>query len=255
MTVPPTQREKGEAFAALHEGEPFVLPNPWDLGSARVLERLGFAALATTSAGLARALGREDGELSRDEVLAHVAALAASSPLPVAVDYEHGFADTAEGVAESIRLVADAGAVGASIEDFHGPAGLYEPGEAVERVTAAVEAARALDVPFTLTARAENHIRNNPDLDDTIARLVAYEQAGADVLYAPGLDAEQVAEVRAATSRPLNVLAYPEATVAELVAAGAQRISLGSWLAFVATRALTDAATRIRDDGDLSVLA
>lgn len=250
-----SQHEKAVAFAALHEGETFVLPNPWDLGSAKVLEGLGFLALATTSAGLARTLGREDGELSREEVLAHVRELSDFSPLPVAVDYEDGFADTADGVGESIRLVAEAGAVGASVEDFHARAGIYPLELAVERLTAAVAAARAVGFPFTLTARAENFIRGNPDLDDTIARLVAFEQAGADVLYAPGLQAEQVAAVRAATSKPLNVLAHPGATVAELAEAGAQRISLGSWLAYVATRALKDAAKRIRDDGDFSVLS
>lgn len=249
-----SQHEKAVAFAALHQGETFVLPNPWDLGSAKVLEDLGFGALATTSAGLARALGREDGQLSRDEVLAHVRELSGFSALPIAVDYENGFADDAAGVGESIRLVAAAGAVGASIEDFHDSAGIYPRELAVRRVAAAVEAARALDLPFTLTARAENFIRGNPDLDDTIARLVAFEEAGADVLYAPGLQVEHVAAVRAATSKPLNVLAYPGATIAELAAAGAQRISLGSWLAFVATRALKDAGTRIRNDGDFAVL-
>ncbi|MFL5845807.1 MAG: isocitrate lyase/phosphoenolpyruvate mutase family protein [Solirubrobacteraceae bacterium] len=249
-----TQQEKAEAFVALHAGAPFVLPNPWDLGSAKVLEDLGYAALATTSAGLARALGREDGELALDQVVEHVHALSAFSRLPVAVDLENGFGPQPGDVATAITRIAEAGAVGASIEDFDPAGGIYPRNVAVERLVAAIEAARALDFPFTVTGRAENFIRGNPDLDDTIARLVAYEEAGADVLYAPGLQAEQVRAVRAATSRPLNVLAYPEATLAELADAGAQRVSLGSWLAHVATQALTRAATAIRSDGDFSAL-
>jgi 2-methylisocitrate lyase-like PEP mutase family enzyme len=250
-----TQLEKARAFVALHEGDPFVLPNPWDLGSAKVLADLGYRALATTSSGLARALGREDGELALEQVVQHVRALSAYSPLPVAVDLENGFGPGPADVAAAIAAVAEAGAVGASIEDYDPAGALYPQDVAVERLAAAVETARELDFPFTVTGRAENFIRGNPDLDDTIARLVAYEEAGADVLYAPGLRTEQVRAVRAATRRPLNVLAYPQATLAELAAAGAQRVSLGGWLAHVATQALTAAATRIRDDGGFSVLA
>ena len=181
------QREKGEAFRALHESEPFVIPNPWDVGSARALEALGFEALATTSSGFAFTLGRLDGEATLDEVVEHAAAVDAATGIPVSVDLENGYGDTPESAALAISRVAAAGAVGGSIEDFDPSGRLYDLDHAVERVAAAVEAARGLDFPFTLTARAENHIRGNPDLEDTIARLQAYDAAGADVLYAPGL--------------------------------------------------------------------
>src|SRR4051794_30454580 len=173
----PSQSDKGAAFRALHEGEPFVIPNPCDAGSARVLEGLGFKALATTSSGFAYTLGRRDGRVTLDEVAEHVGALAAASDLPVSVDLENGYGAEPEHAATAIRRAAEAGAVGGSIEDFDPGGELYEPGHAAERVAAAVEAARALDFPFTLTARAENHIRGNPDLDDTIARLQAYAEA------------------------------------------------------------------------------
>ena len=182
-----TQQEKAQAFRALHEGEPFVIPNPWDAGSARVLEALGFEALATTSSGFAFTLGRLDGAATLEEVCAHTTQLDEATGLPVSVDLENGYSADAAGVAAAIARVADAGAVGASIEDYDPSGGLYELDEAVERVVAAVEAARRLDFAFVLTARAENHIRGNPDLADTIARLQAFEAAGADVLYAPGL--------------------------------------------------------------------
>ncbi len=178
-----TQQEKGSAFEALHAGETFVIPNPWDLGSARVLDGLGFRALATTSSGFAFTLGRLDGAATLDEVAEHVRALAAATALPVSVDLENGYDDPAGAIA----AVAEAGAVGGSIEDYDPREGLYPIDVAVSRVAAAVEAARALDFPFVLTARAENHIRGNPDLDDTVVRLRAFEAAGADVLYAPGL--------------------------------------------------------------------
>ncbi len=247
-----TQAEKGRAFVALHEGDPFLIPNPWDAGSARVLEALGFPALATTSSGFAFTLGRLDGHVTLDELAGHVASLTQVSTLPVSVDLEDGLGDAPA----AFRGIAEAGAVGGSIEDYERGGPLLPREEAAERVAAAVEAARSLDFPFVLTARAENHIRGNPDLDDTIARLQAYEAAGADVLYAPGL--RTVDEIRAVCdtmSKPVNVLAVPSLTVAEIFGAGAQRISVGGGLTWVAMNALVDAATAIRDRGDLSVLA
>jgi 2-methylisocitrate lyase-like PEP mutase family enzyme len=247
------QQTKAAAFAALHSGDPFVIPNPWDAGSARVLEALGFQALATTSSGFAFTLGRLDGAATLEEVAAHVAALAGATTLPVSVDLEHGYGPDP---ALAISRVAAAGAVGGSIEDYDPAGGLYELSEAVERVAAAVGAARSLDFPFVLTARAENHIRGNPDLGDTIARLQAYDQAGADVLYAPGLgSAEEIRAVCEAVSKPVNVLAVPHLTVAEIFGAGAQRVSVGGALTWVAAKAFADAAVAIRDDGDLSALS
>jgi 2-methylisocitrate lyase-like PEP mutase family enzyme len=249
------QEEKARSFRALHEGAPFVIPNPWDAGSARVLAALGFQALATTSSGFAFTLGRLDGGATLDEVCAHVSALADATDLPVSVDLENGYgADTAH-VANAIVRVAEAGAVGASIEDYDPTGRLYEMGEAAERVAAAVAAARGLGFPFVLTARAENHIRDNPDLADTIARLHAYEAAGADALYAPGL--RTVDEIRAvcdAVSRPVNVLALGGLSLAEIADAGAQRVSVGGGLTWVAVKAFADAARTIRDDGDFSSL-
>jgi 2-methylisocitrate lyase-like PEP mutase family enzyme len=246
------QRQRGEAFRALHEGEPFVIPNPWDAGSARVLAALGFQALATTSSGVAFTLGRRDGGATLDDVVAHIRALSEATDLPVAADLENGYADPAA----TITRAAEAGAVGGSIEDYDPAGGLYAPEHAVERVAAAAEAARALDVPFTLTARAENHIRGKPDLDDTIARLQAYERAGADVLYAPGLrNGAEISTVAEAVAKPLNVLAHPGLTMSEIVAAGGQRVSVGGALTWVAVSAMAAAAERIRDDGDFSVLA
>jgi 2-methylisocitrate lyase-like PEP mutase family enzyme len=254
--VPPTQQERAAAFRSLHAGEPFVIPNPWDAGSARVLENLGFQALATTSSGFAFTLGRRDGQVTLDEVVAHVRALCGASGLPVSVDLENGFGPEPSDAASAIRRVAEAGAVGGSIEDYSGDADIYEIGEAVERMSAAVEAARALDFPFTLTARAENQIRGNPDLDDTIARLQAYEQAGADVVYAPGLrDADEIRMVAEATSKPLNVLAHKRLSMSEIAAAGGRRVSVGGSLTWVAAAALVDAAEQIRDSGDFSSLS
>ncbi|HYX75776.1 MAG TPA: isocitrate lyase/phosphoenolpyruvate mutase family protein [Gaiellaceae bacterium] len=247
---------KAEAFAALHSGAPFVIPNPWDAGSARVLEALGFKALATTSSGFAFTLGRLDGEATLDEVVDHVASIDQATELPVSVDLENGYGADPGSAALAITRVAEAGAVGGSIEDYDPAGHLYELEHAVERVAAAVEAARGLTFPFMLTARAENHIRGNPDLDDTIARLQAFEEAGADVLYAPGL--RSVDEIRAvceAVSRPVNVLAVPDLSVAEILAAGAQRVSVGGSLTWVAVKAMADAAVAIRDHGDLSALA
>jgi len=250
------QVKKGAAFRALHEGEPFVIPNPWDAGSAGVLEALGFEALATTSSGFAFTLGRPDGSVTLEELAAHVRAVDAATGLPVSVDLENGFGPALEDAARAVRAAAEAGAVGGSIEDYGEPEGIYDFNLAVERVAAAVEAARGLDFEFTLTARAENHLRGNPDLDDTIARLQAFERAGADVLYAPALrDAEQIRAVCAAVNRPVNVLAHPGLTKAEIVAAGAQRISVGGSLAWAAVEAMAATAERIRDDGDFSGLS
>ena len=252
-----TQARKAEAFRALHTGEPFVIPNPWDAGSARVLEALGFRALATTSSGFAFTLGRMDGAATLDEVAAHVEELDRASDLPVSADLENGYGADPASAAHAIARIAGAGAVGGSIEDWDGDTGrLYDVGHAVERVEAAVAAARALPFPFMLTARAENHIRGNPDLDDTIARLCAFETAGADVLYAPGLASlEQIRTVCAAVSRPVNVLARPELSFAELAEAGAQRVSVGGALTWVAAGAMVEAATAIRERGDFSALS
>lgn len=250
-----TQREKAEGFRALHEGETFVIPNPWDAGSARVMEALGFKALATTSAGFAFTLGRQDGGVTLDELAEHVGALDRATDLPVSVDLENGFGSGPEDAATAIARVAEAGAVGGSIEDYDLEDGIYGFDHAVERVTAAVEAARRLDFPFTFTARAENHIRGNPDLDDTIARLQAYERAGADVLYAPGLaSADEIQAVCDATTKPVNVLGLPHLSVSEIAVAGGRRISVGSLLTWVAIDAMADAAIQIRDGGDLSGL-
>ena len=250
-----TQAEKAAAFQALHEREPFVIPNPWDAGSARVLAALGFKALATTSSGFAFTLGRADGSATLDEVTTHVRALDEATELPVSVDLENGYGPDPADAARAITRAAEAGAVGGSIEDYDRGGEIYAAGHAAERIAAAVEAARALDFPFMLTARAENHIRGNPDLDDTIARLRAYEHAGADVLYAPGLrNGEEIRAVSEATSRPLNVLAHPGLSLAEIAEAGGQRISVGGALTWVAVRAMAAAAGRIRDGGDFSAL-
>ena len=252
----PTQHEKAETFRALHEGEPFLFPNPYDAGTAKVLEALGFEALATTSQGFAFTLGRLDGDVTLDEVTEHTGALARASKLPVAVDLENGYDSSPEGAARAITHAANAGAVGGSIEDWDAEAGIYELDHAVERVAAAAEAARTLEFPFTFTARAENHIRKNPDLDDTIERLQAFEEAGADVLYAPGLaSGDEIRQVREATTKPLNVLAFPPLTMAEIADAGGQRVSVGSQLAWVAIGAFAKAAEEIRDTGEFAPFA
>ena len=239
-----TQRERGEAFRALHQGEGLlVLPNPWDAGSAKMLARLGFQALATTSAGLAFSLGRRDAEgaVSRDECLANARAIVEATPLPVAADLENGYGDAPEDCAATIRLAAGVGLVGGSIEDATGRADtpIYLHDLAVERIRAAVEAARALDFPFTLAARAENYLHGRADLDDTIRRLVAYAEAGADVLYAPGLRSREEikAVVEAVAPRPVNVLVGSPSlrlSLAELIELGVKRVSVGSNLARVA---------------------
>jgi 2-methylisocitrate lyase-like PEP mutase family enzyme len=248
------QQDRAERFRALHQGPAFVIPNPWDEGSAKLLAGLGFEALATTSSGFAWALGRGDGSVELGEMARHVAAIATTSGLPVSVDLEHGYGPRPEDAAAAIEAVAAAGAVGGSIEDWdRDESRLYGLDEALERLGAAVEAALALDFPFTLTARAENHIRGNPDLDDTIARLKAYEDAGADVIYAPGLGLEEVRALRAETSKPINVLGRPDLTVADIADAGGQRVSLGGALTWVGVAAVGRAAELVRE-GDLSAL-
>jgi 2-methylisocitrate lyase-like PEP mutase family enzyme len=250
-----THPKKAERFQALHAGDPFVIPNPWDAGSARVLEALGFSALATTSSGFAFTLGRLDGNVTLDEVAEHVEALVGATNLPLSVDLENGYGQEPDVAAAAVARVAEAGAVGGSIEDWDPAGHLYELRHAVERVAAAVEAAQRLGWPFTLTARAENHIRGNPDLLDTIARLKAFEEAGADVLYAPGLrTAEEIRAVCDAVSKPVNVLARPDLSMAEIVEAGAQRISVGGALTWTAINGFAAAATKIRDYGDFSAL-
>lgn len=249
------QSQRARDFAALHQGpDLLVLPNPWDAGSARMLAHLGFKALATTSAGLAFSLGRRDAEgaVSREEALANARAIVEATPLPVAADLENGYGDSPEACAETLRLAAEAGLVGGSIEDASGrpEAPIYDAGLALERIQAAVEAARALPLPFTLAARAENFLHGRPDLDDTLRRLVAYAEAGADVLYAPGLTTrEQIAEVVAAVApKPVNILVGSPAlalTLDELAALGVRRVSLGSNLARVAYGAFFEAARQL----------
>jgi 2-methylisocitrate lyase-like PEP mutase family enzyme len=233
-----------------------VIPNPWDAGSAKVFAALGYKALATTSSGFAFTLGRFDGDVTLDEVTDHVGALAAATDLPLSVDLENGYGAAPADAAAAITRVAEAGAVGGSIEDYDPKDDrLYPIEQATERIAVAVEAARALDFPFTLTARAENHIRGNPDLEDTIARLKAYEDAGADVIYAPGLGStEEIRAVSEATSTPLNVLARTKLTVHEIAEAGGQRISVGGRLAWVAIAAAAASAEDIRDTGKLTSL-
>jgi 2-methylisocitrate lyase-like PEP mutase family enzyme len=253
-----SQKEKGETFRALHEGDPFVIPNPWDAGSAKLLAGLGFKALTTTSGGLAFTLGHPDGAVTLEDMFDHVSALSQATDLPLAVDLEHGYGPAPEDAARAITTAAEAGAVGGSIEDFdRDEKRLYELNEAVERISAAAEAARALDFPFMLVGRAENHLRDNPDLNDTIARLNAYAEAGADVLYAPALlNLEQIRAVCEGVSKPVNVLAFAQLglSVAEIADAGAQRISVGSGLTWVSVNPVLEAAERILEEGDFSGL-
>lgn len=256
MAGGPTQEQKGRAFRELHEGDPFAIPNPWDAGSARVLAALGFSALASTSGGFALTLGRADGEVSLDEVAAHSRALDEATTLPVSVDLENGYGSEPESAAAAIAVAADHGAVGGSIEDYD-PAEkkIYCLEHATARVTAAAETARGLGFPFTLTARAENHFRGNPDIEDTIARLQAFEAAGADVLYAPWLrTGDEIRAVRAETSKPLNVLALPGLTMREIAEAGGTRVSVGSQLAWVAYAAMAEAAKAMEESGDFAAL-
>jgi 2-methylisocitrate lyase-like PEP mutase family enzyme len=251
-----TQAEKAERFRVLHEGPgAFVIPNPWDVGSAMVLAGLGFQALATSSAASACAIGRKDGGLSRDEALAHTRAIVEATDLPVSADLERGFGDAPAVVADTVRLAAAAGLVGCTIEDATGrtDAPLYEFDLAVERIAAAAEAARALPFPFLLTARAHNLLFPNARLDDTISRLRAFEDAGADVLFAPGLpDLSAVRTVCEAVSKPVNFMvgikgqSFP---VAELEAAGVRRISLATSLYRAAMTGLLDAAREVQQTG------
>ena len=259
-TTQPSQAERAQLFRALHAGpDLLLLPNPWDVGSARLLASLGFSALATTSGGFAATLGRLDGSVTRDEALAHGAAVAAATSLPVSADLENAFADEPAGVAETIRLAAAAGLAGCSVEDFTGRPDepIYDLGLATDRIAAAAEAARATPGPLVLTARAENYLHGRPDLDDTIRRLQAYQEAGADVLYAPGLTS--LADIRTLVSvvdQPVNVLALPGApAVPELAAAGVRRVSVGSAFAFAALGMAVQAARELREQGSYGFLA
>jgi 2-methylisocitrate lyase-like PEP mutase family enzyme len=257
-----TQAEKGRAFRALHQREKaFIIPNPWDAGTARLLAHLGFEALATTSAGYAFSVGRRDNSINRDETLAHVAAIASATDLPVSADLENGFGDAPETVAETIRLAAEAGPVGGSIEDAteRADSPLYELDHAADRVRAAAEIAHKLPFTFTLTARAENYLVGRPDLKDTIQRLQAYQEAGADVLYAPGLTSKaDIASVVNSVDRPVNVimgLQGVQLTLAELSAIGVKRISVGSALSRAALGAFLRAAKEMREHGTFTFAA
>jgi 2-methylisocitrate lyase-like PEP mutase family enzyme len=259
MTV--SQKDKAVSFQALHQAPGyFVIPNPWDGASARILAGLGFLALATSSGAQAGTLGRRDGKVKREEALAHARAIVAATDLPVSADLEKGFGDAPATAAETIRMAAEVGLVGGSIEDATGDKDkpLYDVAQAVERVAAAVEAARKLPFPFMLTARSENFIRGNPDLDDTIKRLQAYERAGADVLFAPGLpDLAAVRAVCSAVSTPFNFMVGIKGksfTVADLAAAGVKRISLAGSLYRAAMSGLLDAAREVKDKGTFGYL-
>ncbi len=250
-----TQLERAQRFKALHaRGGAFVIPNPWDIGSARILAGLGFEALATTSAGAANSIGLLDGELTMQQVIEHCRVICSATDLPVNADLENCFAHEPKQAAETIRLAAQAGVVGGSIEDYSGDASkpIYDFELAVDRVRAAAEVAKSLGFPFLLTARAENFLHGKNDLDDTIRRLQAFEAAGADVLYAPGLTTlDQVRAVTHAVSKPVNVLGVmiKGATVAQLAEAGAKRISVGGALARAAVTALVRAGKEMRDHG------
>ena len=246
-----TQAEKARTFLELHRGDrPLLMPNPWDAGSARILEALGFRALATTSSGFAATLGRLDGEVTRDEAIAHGRALSAAVDVPVSADLENCFADEPEGVAETVELAIAAGLCGCSVEDYSGTE-IYDAGLARQRVAAAAEAAHAGDVHFVLTARAENHIRGRTDLADTIARLQSYQEAGADVLFAPGIwELADIQRVVSSVDLPVNVLAGPNApTVGELAGAGVKRISVGGSFAYVALGAMAEAGHELLEHG------
>jgi 2-methylisocitrate lyase-like PEP mutase family enzyme len=254
------QSALAQRFLALHQGAaPLLLANAWDAGAAAILASLGFEALATTSSGHAATLGRLDGSVDRDEAIAHAAAIVAATELPVTADLENCFADDPAGVADTVRLALGAGLAGCSIEDYrgHDEDPIYPLELAAERVAAAAEVAHAGPVRLVLTARAENHIRGRDDLDDTIARLLAYQAAGADVLYATGItDLGAIREVVTAVERPVNVLTRPGlAPVDELAAAGVSRISVGGAFAFAALGALVEAAQELRDEGTYGFLS
>jgi 2-methylisocitrate lyase-like PEP mutase family enzyme len=255
-----SQSEKAARFLELHRpGNPLLLPNPWDQGSARLLASLGFAALATTSSGYAATLGRLDGSVIRDEALAHAAAVVAATELPVSADLENCFADDAAGVARTVTLAVAAGLAGCSIEDSTGrdDEPIYDIEVAAERVAAAAEAAHAGPARLVLTGRAENFLHGRADLANTIARLQAYQEAGADVLYAPGLKSlADIRQVVTSVDRPVNVLAVGGApSVGELAEAGVSRVSVGGAFAYAALGALVDAATELRDKGTYGYLA
>ena len=253
-----TQLEKARAFRALHAGtQTFVMPNPWDAGSARILQGLGFAALATTSAGFARSRGQEDGEPGKEAVLAHAAELVAATDVPVSADLEDGFGPRPQDAAQTITRAIEVGLAGGSIEDHNGRSGepLYPIELAAERVRAAAEAVRASGVPFVLTARAENFFRSAPDLADTIRRLQAYQEAGADVLFAPALRSrEDVVSVLREIDRPLSVMAgfggLADLTVSDYQALGVRRLSVGNALTTVAYAALMQSARELAEHGD-----
>jgi 2-methylisocitrate lyase-like PEP mutase family enzyme len=248
-----TDAEKAEHFLVLHSQEhPLLLANAWDVGSARLLQSSGFQALATTSSGYAASLGRLDYSIGRDEALAHAGMLAAATDVPLSADFEDGFAPDAAGVGETVRLAIEAGLAGCSVEDWSAVDGLlYGVEAAAERVEAAAEQAHRGPGGLVLTARAENYLRGKPDLRDTIARLQAYQEAGADVLYAPGLDrAEDIRELLSSVDRPVNVLARPGApAVAELAALGVKRVSVGGAFAFAAYAAALDAGRELLNEG------
>lgn len=251
-----TQVEKGITFEALHKRDgTFIIPNPWDVGSARLLQHIGFEALATSSAGYAFSIGKADNAVGRDGTLSHAADLAEATDLPVSIDLENGFGDDPQTVAETIRLAAATGAVGGSIEDATGRDGdpIYERALAIDRIRAAAEVVRELPFRFMLTARSENYLVGRPDLKDTIERLQAYQEAGADVLYAPGLtNKDDIATLVASVDRPVNVLMGLQGvrlTVADLSAIGVRRISVGSGLARAALSAFLRAAREMREHG------
>ena len=252
----PSQKEKADRFRALHQQDhAFIIPNPWDVGTARLLASLGFEALASTSAGYAFSTGRRDGAVGREPMMAHLAELASATELPVSADLENGFGDDAQAVMLTIARAAAAGVVGGSIEDATGRAGdpIYPLDVAVERIRAAVTAARALPFPFTLTARAENYLHGRADLKDTIERLQAYQEAGADVLYAPGLKtAQDIAAVVSSLDRPVNVLAGLQGmdlTLDALSRLGVRRVSIGGSLARAAFGAMLRAGCEMREHG------
>jgi 2-methylisocitrate lyase-like PEP mutase family enzyme len=240
-------REKAERFLALHQGStPLLMPNPWDVGSARLLEAMGFEALATTSGGFAATLGRRDGSVTRDEAVSHAAAVAAAVEVPVSADFENCFADAPQGVADTVAMGVDSGLAGCSVEDWSGD-DIYAIDLAAERVSAAADAADG----FVVTARAENFIHDRPDLDDTIARLQRYQEAGADVLFAPGVHAaDQLRTLVAAVDLPVNVLALPGVPpVAELAEIGVKRVSVGAAFLWTALGAVVEAGREMLDDG------
>jgi len=256
--MPVSTAEKSARFVSLHQQENvFTIPNPWDVGSARFFEALGFDALATTSSGFAQSIGRLDGEVTLDETLRHCEDIAAATSVPVSVDFESGFGKDPESVARNIRRITETGVVGASIEDFTGDLRkpIYALELAIERVSAAVEAACACSTPFTLTVRAEQLLRADYDMEETVRRLQAYESAGADVLYAPALKTlDDVRQVAQSLGKPINVLGsfFPDHSIAELGNAGAKRVSIGGGLARLAASATIRAATALREQGDLA---